>query len=688
MEFLRSLAVLAMVIVPGTGFALAVYRPGEVGLALRLALSVAGGIVVTGGIAFLLAVVHLLHAATFLPLVAAAAAALWALAVRRAPIGQHGAAIAREIRADPWALIPGLVLIVAIGVVRATYSPVHALSNPTVWRYWADGVEVADAGHVASHVLQYGRVIPPVINKVFLTSLIAGVVLEIGRNPFPGLAALTWLGAFGFALALWAVGRELGLRTSAALLAVLAIGKITVGHFTLFNSELSGDLAILKAETFGRLVAFAGVAMAIRAMRMRSRGRDALLAGGLLGVASAIHSVPVMIAAAMLACVLAGRLILGHDRLRVLASAGVVVASVAVVAAAALLLPHGDLGLRGTTGAGAYAGFPASFDPTLFVHSGTGPEAQVATRSYGAAPKSILRTYALSATGLSGRSRLSRHIWPIALALLFGGFVFALALMRWGPEDLRITGLVAWGLGVAIMALTWYFSHRYRLYIPALFGFRRLFDYSSLPLLIGGLAAGEIAVALLSNLRPIRPWVPLAATVVVLALAAAALPGARSTGPTTGDGYELQAVNWIRGHVPCDARILTNQHTEGAFEALTGRVALLEGATPYLRPDVLRPIVGLFLDARAYFRDPEAGHGFLRSQGVTYVAVIGPGGLGYKEPVGDVNLLGLDRAEDLRMVYLAPSMTIWQVRDPVPAAGAPDSSTFPGYRCGTSPLRP
>src|SRR2546430_16380646 len=73
-----------------------------------------------------------------------------------------------------------------------------------------------------------------------------------------------------------------------------------------FDRELTGDLVTFKAETFGRLLAFAGVALAVRALRRRKRLLDALLAGGLFAVGAATHLVPVLIAGLLMAGLVVG----------------------------------------------------------------------------------------------------------------------------------------------------------------------------------------------------------------------------------------------------------------------------------------------------------------------------------------------------------------------------------------------
>jgi len=583
----------------------------------------------------------------------------------------------------------------AFAAVRLAVDPALHFGTSAAWRYWADALEIADAHRIPAEVLQYGQVFPAVVNKVFLNALNAGVAYGAGTGApgaLAGLGATLWVGAVGSFAALWALGHELGLRLTAPLLPLLAFADRVV-----LNTETTTDLDTFKAEIGGRLLAFAGAALLVRALRRswersgdpdaeRVRGRrDAAVGGALIGLAAAVHAVPVLIVLPFLAWYAAAgvarrrlaRPVLGRA-VRVAVTGGLVAAAVAAVL---LVLPRGDLGLglRGPGGNEA-SEFGPGFDPTRYLNAGTLPgEQEVGPDTWYIPPGRALREYTASALAVRAGS-LPRLLPP---ALFAAGLLVALAMAWRFPARLRPLGVAAWGLGATIVGLTWFFSARYDFYIPSFFGVRRLFDYSSLPLALGGAAVLEGGLALLGRRRP-RPTV-IAGAVAVVAVAAVLLPTAL---PGRAGGTRLAAFDeafaWIRGHTPCDARLLADQHTEGAFEVNTGRVAILEGATPYLRPEILNAIVRLHLLAREFFQLPPAGGRVLIGLRATHVIDVKAGGIGYSEPIGPVDRQELPDAGFLRLVYESPVMDVYAVEAPEGAPGMPRQAApreFPGYAC-------
>jgi hypothetical protein len=138
----------------------------------------------------------------------------------------------------------------------------------------------------------------------------------------------------------------------------------------------------------------------------------------------------------------------------------------------------------------------------------------------------------------------------------------------------------------------------------------------------------------------------------------------------------------VRTNTPCDARLLTNSRTVGAFQAVTGRISVTEGMGPFLRPIMLRRVINLFMDARRFFRDPSAEREFLVQRGVDYVVVSRGLAIGHPSLVGAVNEQALESASFLEQVADTPEFTVYRVTD---LAVAPKRlpQRFP---CETTPL--
>jgi hypothetical protein len=687
---MRANAVLisaVLVLIPGLGATFALYGPGEAGLALRIALAFALGCCVVGGVAFVLAIGHVLIPASFLLLLVLVTGGLWLLGVRSGSMSAQWRALAAEVRGDRSVYVAGILVLVTFAVLRLTYSPLLNFAGSTPWRYWADAREISLAHGIPAVSLQYGLLLTPTTNKVMLNVLDAGAIFVLGRQPLPALGAMLWIGSTGLAAALWALGRELRLRYTAILLPVLALASGVP-----ISREFGADLTTFKAEIFGRMVAFAALAVAIRAVRGR-RAKDAAVAGVMLGAAAAIHLVPVVIALIMLSLYVLALLVVERRFALVTRQAAVILGVFVAVGGALLYLPRGDLGLRGDTGNSPYSSFAPGFDPTLYLNSGRLPgRLVVGPRTWYVSPARAARAYVGAAAGLGRSSDKVRR--AIKWLLGVGGLAAAAAMLFLFPKEIRPVGVMCYGLGASIVVLTWLFSLRYHLYIPAWFGIRRLFDYGFLPLIIFGLALVEGAILLLPRLsrsRPARVPIPaMASLVLVVTVAALVLPGSRS--PSGGgqplDRGLISSFEWIRANVPCDARILANLHTEGVFEALTGRVAVLEGMTPYLRPAILGPIVRLLLDAHDFFLKPQDGQAFLAREGVDYIVILRTGRVGYFEPIGKFNTASLNEVPFLKPVYSSPAMMVYRVEGVTRPTGLPDPSRTAGFHCDRGPIRP
>ncbi|HEX2088542.1 MAG TPA: hypothetical protein VHI54_01225 [Actinomycetota bacterium] len=666
MRPLPLLLALLVVCLPGLAGSLAVYGPREIGVPTRIALTFAVGFVIPGVLAFLLALAGVLSPATFFPVLAAAVIALFYVAVRKGGPKEHIRAARAEFAADRLPLLTGLAVLAGFAIVRLTFPPTLHFSASASWRYWADALEVADAGAIPRVALQYGTTFPPVTNKVLLSSLGAGLIFTIGREAVPGMAVALWLWSLGLAAALWSLGRELGLRLTAAMLPLLV-----VANTVFLNQELTQDLGSLKAEIAGRLVAFTALAVGVRAVRTRE-WKDIWVSGALFGAAMGIHLVPVLISLIFLASYAVARLTVERDRFLIAIRGASLIGMGIFLGAVILFLPRGDLAL------GAAAGeTPGSFDPTRYLHAGARAPATVDSRAWYIAPRRALSTYIGSATGVS--NTLTRHS-SFSIGFAVAGTIIAVAMLVWFPSDLRHIGVAAGGLALFIVVLTWFLSVRYRLYIPAFFGVRRLMDYSSIPVILVGLAALE---ASLSWLARSRPWAPaVVASALLVAVAAWLIPASRPAPAASAQNQDVvELFTWIRGNLPCDSRILADVHSEGVFQALTGRVSLLEGATPYLRRNVRDRVVELFLDARGFFRDPVANAEFVQRNGVDYLVMLQAGRVGYREPIGRVNQSKLQRARFLRLIHSAAGGDVYQVMRTSPPRSFPRPQDFPGYRC-------
>ncbi|TMK86151.1 MAG: hypothetical protein E6G44_04540 [Actinobacteria bacterium] len=678
-----SLALVCLlVLVPGLGASLLLFGRRDVGLPTRLATMFVLGVVVDGLVAYTLAIAGVLRPGAFFGAVGGVTAVLWFGGLRRASARDLLRRLAAELRADPWTLGVGLAMVTAIAVVRTTVSPLRNFGTPTSWRYWADGVEIADAGRLPSSVLQYGRMLVPSTNKVVLNALTAGVTFMIGKEPLPGMAAMLWVGSVGLAAALWSLGRELGLRLLAPLVPVLVMANLVF-----LDKEVTGDLSTFKAETFGRLVAFGGLALAIRAIRHRTGWAEAIAAAVALAVAAGIHLVPVVVSVVMLVLYAVARAVIDRDLLSIELRAGLVLGLGAATALVILVLPHGNAGIRADVGTDVYSSFAPRFDPTLYLNGGVLPgTTEVGPRTWDVPIGRSLDLFTSAATGIARTASSKGALTWIKFVLVVGGALLVVAGLLWFPSELKPVALVGWGLGLSLVVLTWLFSIRYQLYIPSYFGVRRLLDYSSIPIILLMLAPAEAALLLLRSARAHLPQV--VAAIVVVAVTAAVLPSALPRdGGRPADRGLVQPFEWIRRNVPCEARILSNQHTEGVFEALTGRVAILEGMTPYLRFDILRPIVSLLLEAKDFFEHPAETEAFLSKEGVDYIILLPVGDVGYRAPVGEASRPILDAAPFLRRVYASPGAVVYRVvGSVVGGSGFPSPAAAAGYPCLRDPM--
>jgi hypothetical protein len=663
-----------LVLVPGLGATLAAFPPGRVGPATRLALTFGLGYAVVGLTAVVLVIAHVLHPYTFLPALAAVTAGLWAAGLRRGGLRAHASALADDVAHDGWALAAGALVFVAIAIVRLRSSPLLNFEMFGPWRYWADGLEIADAGKVPAHTLQWGTTWTPTVSKVVLNSYHAGLSYAIGRAPLPAMGALLWLASTGLAAGLWALGRELGLRRLAPLLPLLTLAVL--------DDELRRNLDVYTAENVGRMVAVCALVLAVRALRERDGWLEPALAALLFGAGFATHGVPVVALMVAMGWYAIARGLLDHDWWPVLARLGAIAVAAAALTVAILLASGGSIGFQGASGNSSYASFGDRVDPTASLLSGTVRHSPTGHGHWYVRPQAIMHAFAESATTM--KPAPGWLVWLLPLAVVC---VAVVILLRF-PVELAPLGVVAAGWAATLLGVAFLFSYRYRTQIPGRFGIDREFDYLPLVLVLGVLALGE---ALVARLRGVRAWIPLAALVLAVALPAVAV--AATVGPARSGGWRqngrdsVAVLDWVDAHAPCGARLLPDRVTLGTFAAATGRVSVVEGMGPYLRPEMLHTVLGQVLAAHRFFERPADGEALLRRLGVTEVLVVK--GVRIGSMVGTLES-GVDPAAFqgvpwLAPVYSSPLLDVYRVRG-VGGGGFPDPTATAGFHCERGPV--
>jgi hypothetical protein len=664
----------ALIVVPGLGAALALYEPRKISLPTRLALVFALGFTVLGLVAYLLAVLHFLKPISFLATLVVVTAGLWVRALRLASLREHAGALVEELRSEPWTLSIGLAVILAIAVLRLFYLP-----GPYTLRWWVDAMEIADAGRVPQYTLMYGGLYPTVTSKILLNTFNAGAIFAAGREAYAPLAALVWIGSVGLAAALWAVGKELGLRIVGPLLPLLVMSnKLFLG------TAITRDLGGYKAETFGRLLGFCAVAVGIRALRDRSR-TDSSVAVLLLGATMATHLVPSVIAFIVLAWYWVARMVLDRDRRRLLVVGAAVLILGGLVGLSILSLPRGDIGFQGAQRPQQYGSNGAEFDESHYLFSGQFRPVSDEPLAWYVPPAHVITAFTAETLDLGRKSTLRRHRVPISIALSVAGLTLAIVMLLWFPPDLRPVGLVATGLALSLVLLALFFSYRYDVWVGGTFGVRRLFEYGSMSAILIGLGLLEAGLRLLKQLRLSLPVI--AGTVIVGVVTVILVAGSQPSPYRAGSaGQHVAVINSIRLNTSCGARILADQRTVGFFRGMTGRVGILEGMGPYLRPAMLSEIVDLLLSARAFFEDPARRSAFLVEQGVDYVVLFKKLDVGYSGPVSKGGAAPLPQVPFLRLVYEGPHVEIHRVEGLPRPTGFVDPTGYPGYRCEQEPL--
>jgi hypothetical protein len=178
--------------------------------------------------------------------------------------------------------------------------------------------------------------------------------------------------------------------------------------------------------------------------------------------------------------------------------------------------------------------------------------------------------------------------------------------------------------------------------------------------------------------------------VLVVAAGAWLLPKERVEAPPQASRPPaVRLMSWLRNETPCDARVVTNRRTLGAFEALTGRVNVSEGMGPFLRPEMLRDLLGTMDDIGRLYRNPSESSYVLDRYGIDYVIGITETGFGYPVGMPSANLYKLRRSELLQPVTAGKSYEIFEV---VGSSGSSDDdeprSWSPCLRGDVEPSEP
>ncbi len=684
----------AWLAVPGLGLTLALFEGSEASLPTRLALVLPLGytaVVLTG---LPLAVVHLFTRPALIAAWLAAVLVIWTVALRRRSSRRPVRGWTKRVAAAPWAYATAVALFLSYAAGRWTFAPVTNLA-PTTLRYWADGVEIADAHRIPSTTLQWGRLLPPIVSKVLLSVFHGGTSLLLGRAPLAPLGAGLFVVSVGIALVIFGLARELGLRYTAPLVVLLLVANRVVGRL-----DFTKDLDFALAEDWGKLLALAAVLLAARALRPKemapvaaspapavSAGREVAAAGVLLGVASGTHLVAAVVGLAFIGANAVSRMIVHRRFAPAFRTAGFIVAVAGLLGAAALLGSGGDLGFQGAAGDAAYQridtqlGLPDGVDPVLLlIHEAH--LAQVKPVSYG--PAQALHDFGAEVAGRDPEG--GRRTSALALALPIAAAVAALiVLLVWGDRELRVLAVTAALFAVTLLLVGMAFSVRYHVFALATFGNRRLFAYVLLPYVLLGAGVVELV---LDRLRE-RPEpdtgksAPVVALGLTLVLGAALLP--RAVAPHDQLVHrtdEARTLAWIGDHVPCEGRVLADRRTLAAFETLSHRAGVLEGMGPHIRPAVLARALAEMFRAQGFFADPTSGRDYLRQRGVAAIVLtMGYESMGGWRRVAEVDRDTLDAVPYLEPAFETERTAVYRVVGFRPNPALPPVSTQPGYRC-------
>jgi hypothetical protein len=689
------LLALGFILIPGAGACLATGVAAGRPFVTFLGLAFGLGVAVVALASLALALVGLLNPAGLAAAWLVIAASAWIDALRRGRVADHARAWRGHVRHDPWASLGAFATIVGVIVVRWTVDPLVNVA-PTVLRYWADGLEIADAGRIPETTLQWGRVLPPASSKAALNAFDAAVASLLGRGPIAPLAVMLFVVAIGVTVATMAVFTELGIRRWAP-----------VGVLVLFFTplDLAADLEKNLAENWGRLVALSAIVAAVPAVWERRSmsddlpsgssdavpvGRSVAIAGVLLGVAAATHLVAASVGLAFLCALAVAIAVMAHEgALRVTLSRTAAIIGVAVmVGGTILVLVPGDLGFQGAVSPEEYAdlradlSLPETFDPTLYmatndIGSATAPPA------LGVAD--VARQFAYTVVGANAFQTAPGEGPPLWLVVgpTIGCLVLAMTVVLVGPPDLRVVALAGSILAAGLFGVGVLFAFRYDLFALEFFGNRRLFSYAAIAFVLIALAAAEAATRWLGRGRLGGRIVPALACVAVLTAGAILLPRAGDAISIRIREDQYRLVERIGEELPCEGRVLFDHRTLGTFQTIAGRAGVLEGMGPHVRPWVLRIALEEILLARDFFSDPSGGGAYLRERGVGAIVVSRRSPLygfgGYR--IARVRPDELDRVPFLRRWFENAEGIVYRVEGTETDPGLPRVTGRPGFPC-------
>jgi hypothetical protein len=586
-------------------------------------------------------------------LLALVAAGSWTVGLRRSRLSEHAAAVRAEVRAEPFLALVFLLLLVA----SVAWAAVAVLPSAGGWRYWADGLELADVGGIPSFTAQWGEALSPAVSKLGGNAFLGTLSFLFGDHPFTGMAVALWLSAVGYAVGLFALAYELGLRWTAAVVALLGIAASPLPGDVVLNADVVSKLEFYQHEDLGRMLATVGAALVLARGRTGPSRTQMAAGGSVLAAAGLTHLIPLVAFGALVAGALVVRFALGPRRREIATLAGVAACAAVFLIAAPLALAGGEVGFSGATQPGSYTLVEGRYDPTARVKGLTlDPRPKSEARWY-QAPGTTAR---LAAEASLGRSLSGSAAGVVALAFVaVAAVIFAL-----GTTELRslVGGAVAMAVGLLGAGL--FFSFHYTLWAQGTFGERRLFEYASVPLMLIGVAGLELVAQRLE-----RRWRLAGRTVALAAIVGALIASIGDLG--VADQRAPMRYVAAAATTPCDSRLLVDRVTRGTFQALAGRISITEGLVPFLRPTLVNDVLALRRDTRAFFEDPENASDILAREEVDFVL--------------SATRAKLRSASALRLVDEVDGVSVYEVQDSETSDMLPRPTESAGYDCVERP---